>query len=664
VDEGIFGKMERIAFWALGLLCCVLAIEASDANAQESTSGTTGSPESNLARLTSITPPPQLSDRELGLHRAPCLPGTWLGVGEVEGEDYICGIFTVPQNWEHPDGRNLDLGFLVARATGDRARPDPLLFLAGGPGQSSILAPTVEKYRSVRSERDIIFFDMRGAGVSQRLGVEECFVLAIQNGLPTDELGTLQAAAAGFLAISRGEEAPRSPDLWDLNIPVLNETCWEQFTVQGIDPNQFTTAASARDAIELTRALDYEEFNIEGVSYGTRLAMTIMDSLPEYESAPTMRSVILDSTFPPSVYLIRTLVRSDHDPILQLLDECRSDAACDEVYPNFEEQLGDLLERLEIGPIMISGETVALPDFVEQVTNLSGTRAAYIPKMIAELAEGELSTYLSLREGQVGTGSPERSSGVTLDMTDPVQAFINDASSLLDEAAAAEFSFYATVSLVQDDPLATLRAMIADVYPSDIRDQMLEMLEPLSEEVIATSPYVAQQLAVLSASDDSPEAQLARLRRSVNAALPHFLYTAIHCADDILHERYEDALNSYNDLRFPQLTTLDMSRAQSGRCSSWPMTAAPIAVKDPMNSNVPTLILQGTYDEPTPIYMGMRAHRELENSTFVLIPQQGHGAWNEAQSCVGQIAAAFLDAPSADVDLDCLEARRPEWAQP
>jgi pimeloyl-ACP methyl ester carboxylesterase len=158
--------------------------------------------------------------------------------------------------------------------------------------------------------------------------------------------------------------------------------------------------------------------------------------------------------------------------------------------------------------------------------------------------------------------------------------------------------------------------------------------------------------------------RLAALRRSIAGGLPHFLFSSIHCADDILHERYEDAVNSYNDLQFPQLTDLVMSRVQAGRCGNWPIAAAPIEVKDPVSSNVPTLILQGAYDFPTPIYMGKRADRELGNSIYVLIPQQGHGTWNQAESCVGRIASGFVKTPDTEIDLSCVEARRPHWASP
>jgi pimeloyl-ACP methyl ester carboxylesterase len=153
--------------------------------------------------------------------------------------------------------------------------------------------------------------------------------------------------------------------------------------------------------------------------------------------------------------------------------------------------------------------------------------------------------------------------------------------------------------------------------------------------------------------------------RKVNAQLmAQLLYSSIHCIDDILNESFEDAVNSYNSLAFPQLTNLDQSQVFADRCHNWLVDPAPIEVKGPVSSDVPALILQGAYDKSTPIYMGQTADSELANSTYVLIPQQGHGTWNRAESCVGQIASAFVQDPEAALDLSCLEARKPQWVLP
>ena len=59
----------------------------------------------------------------------PCdLPG-------VEGAR--CGSLTVPENPSKPEGRSIDLRVVVLDATGDSPQPDPIFFLAGGPGTAA-----------------------------------------------------------------------------------------------------------------------------------------------------------------------------------------------------------------------------------------------------------------------------------------------------------------------------------------------------------------------------------------------------------------------------------------------------------------------------------------------------------------------------------------------
>ena len=227
------------------------AAEAGDA----STAIPDEAADTRIELMAAIAPPPQLSERELGIHTVPCSPGVLSGNNLVEGEDYTCGVFTVPQNWEEPDGNHLDLSFVVVQATGENPEPDPLLFLEGGPGQSAILGKDIKKYQQLRPDRDLIFFDTRGLGLSQRLGFEECLVLAMQNDAPADQIAAMEAAAPNLLAKVSGEEGAGAPAVADQDLPVVNAICSEQFTAQGLDLNQFSTASNARDAVEIDQSV-------------------------------------------------------------------------------------------------------------------------------------------------------------------------------------------------------------------------------------------------------------------------------------------------------------------------------------------------------------------------------------------------------------------------
>ena len=58
--------------------------------------------------------------------------------GEVEGETYECGVVTVPENHDIPDGRQIELLFMRLYATTLAPASDPLVYLSGGPGGSAL----------------------------------------------------------------------------------------------------------------------------------------------------------------------------------------------------------------------------------------------------------------------------------------------------------------------------------------------------------------------------------------------------------------------------------------------------------------------------------------------------------------------------------------------
>jgi pimeloyl-ACP methyl ester carboxylesterase len=80
-----------------------------------------------------------------------------------------CATLAVPENHDEPGGRTIDLA--IALVVPDRqAEPDPLVFIAGGPGESAL-----ESYPGMhgalgdaRSNRIVLLVDARGTGRRSR----------------------------------------------------------------------------------------------------------------------------------------------------------------------------------------------------------------------------------------------------------------------------------------------------------------------------------------------------------------------------------------------------------------------------------------------------------------------------------------------------------------
>jgi len=81
-----------------------------------------------------------------------------------------CGTIEVPEDRDKPDGRRIAIHFAVLPANTLSPRPDPLLLLPGGPGQSAdALVPFASRLAEVRRTRDVVLVDPRGAGRSAPL---------------------------------------------------------------------------------------------------------------------------------------------------------------------------------------------------------------------------------------------------------------------------------------------------------------------------------------------------------------------------------------------------------------------------------------------------------------------------------------------------------------
>jgi pimeloyl-ACP methyl ester carboxylesterase len=206
-----------------------------------------------------------------------------------------CGTVDVPENWSEPQGRHLQIAYVILKSAAEQPLPDPVFHLGGGPGISPLSRAEAwgRIFSVLRQERDVVLFDQRGARLSSPLRCETSSpALAVdappeQTGIPA----TTPAYPAdidnpeGILEASRDAYAP------------IAEACVEHLLATGAELTQYNTRANANDVIALVKALGYDAYNLYGISYGTRLALEVMRSHPE----SGLRSVVLDSTYPPEI---------------------------------------------------------------------------------------------------------------------------------------------------------------------------------------------------------------------------------------------------------------------------------------------------------------------------------------------------------------------------
>jgi pimeloyl-ACP methyl ester carboxylesterase len=89
-------------------------------------------------------------------------------------------------------------------------------------------------------------------------------------------------------------------------------------------------------------------------------------------------------------------------------------------------------------------------------------------------------------------------------------------------------------------------------------------------------------------------------------------------------------------------------------CAGWVRPGASPALKQPVTSPIPTLVLQGTFDPITPVEVGKAVAQRLDHAVYVEFPQVGHKIVDQSV-CGQKIAAAFLDAPTTAPSRACLD---------
>ena len=214
-----------------------------------------------------------------------------------------CGSVSVP---EDPDpaksgGRKIDIHVAVLPAYVRTRSPDPLVLLAGGPGQAaSDLGKITLLFDAVRRSRDIVLIDQRGSGRSHPF---KCKLF-----------DTLDPVAA-MMQID--------PD------PAALKGCVAGFDG---DPTLYTTPAYIADLEAVRTALGVERFNLWGGSYGSRVALAYMRAYPQ-----AIRSAIIDGIAPTSMRILFEGLGNGQAQLARTIADCQANAACGAAYPKLGE---------------------------------------------------------------------------------------------------------------------------------------------------------------------------------------------------------------------------------------------------------------------------------------------------------------------------------------
>lgn len=290
--------------------------------------------------------------------------------------DFECGTFVVPVNWENPDGERLSFEVAVLKSRNNESKPDPLVFIGGGPGAWNLegYLPThaVSVLGPINQDREIIFIDQRGNGLSDP-------------GLYCPEYDEVSKQRFG-LVLENSEDA-------EAFYPGI-QSCYQRLSGEGIELSSFNSYQFASDIQALMRALAYQSYNLYGISYGGHRVQIIMRDHPE-----GIRSAILDSSVIPEIDSTVNRGANFERSLNLLFDACQASDTCNSANPDLKFTLKNLVASLNdvphYSPITEADGTV-LDIYITGGRLLSGLYSALyqanflplLPRVITDTAAG------------------------------------------------------------------------------------------------------------------------------------------------------------------------------------------------------------------------------------------------------------------------------------
>jgi pimeloyl-ACP methyl ester carboxylesterase len=229
----------------------------------------------------------------------------------------LCGRYEVRENRSGDGaGRKISLRIIVLPARAAHRAPDPIFYLAGGPGGAATEDASwlVESLPKIFAERDIVLVDQRGTGGS--------------NPLDCDFGATASEAGTGLF-------------------PVAAVRACRSALAGRADLRLYTTPIAMEDLDEIREALGYRRINLLGSSYGTYAAQVYLRAHPD-----RVRSMALIAPVPLSLSQLQ--VAGDAQRALdRLFADCAADPACGTAFPELPADFAAVLERLAQRPVQV-----------------------------------------------------------------------------------------------------------------------------------------------------------------------------------------------------------------------------------------------------------------------------------------------------------------------
>ncbi len=317
----------------------------------------------DAAPTTPAAQPAILSNPRRQIQLQPCgLPGVT--------KDALCGTYEVFEDRAAKTGRKIKLNVLVLPALADKPAPDPIFYLAGGPGAAATTYAAAHFITQMHRTRDVVLVDQRGTGKSNPL---QCNF----RGNPND--------MRGYFVEGITVEAVRA--------------CRAELE-KAADLKLYTTTIAMADLDDVRAALGYDKVNVYGGSYGSTTALAYLHLYPQHVRTATVLGVApLDYKLP------LPFAKAVEHAIGRLFADCAADAKCNAAFPDLRKEWATVVAQLDKGPVTfdtlnpVTGQkqqvTMTREGFSENVRLMlyQPTIMSIMPLLIHDMAQGDFARF-------------------------------------------------------------------------------------------------------------------------------------------------------------------------------------------------------------------------------------------------------------------------------
>ncbi|HEY1977362.1 MAG TPA: alpha/beta hydrolase [Candidatus Baltobacteraceae bacterium] len=302
-----------------------------------------------------------------------------------------CGLLVVPEDRRHPSGRTITLSVAIVKAASAKPKSDPIVWLAGGPGDDALTEIPMAMAGKLNKNRDVIFMSQRGTYTAQpKLTCDVVDRLAEETlNMPFDAAATGKAYA------------------------VATRKCRGELSAETSDLGAYNTLESSDDMEALRIALHVAKWNVYGISYGTDLALNYMRMHPG-----GIRAVGIDGIFPPSLAGGVASWPSAAEGLDAIFKACGEQTACHQRYGDIARTFQQLVNQYEASPktfsVTVPGHTGKVDVMVsggmllQWAVSPGSHIAGEVPAAIDALANGDAtfiaSTWAQLKLNPAAIG--------------------------------------------------------------------------------------------------------------------------------------------------------------------------------------------------------------------------------------------------------------------